>query len=36
LNFAFDFAVENKIILEFEGAFDFHIAGKMVAVAAGG
>jgi tartrate dehydratase alpha subunit/fumarate hydratase class I-like protein len=33
---AFDFAVENEVILEFECAFDFHVAGEMVAVAASG
>ena len=34
-DFAFDFAVENEVVLEFQGSFDFNVAGKMVAVAGG-
>ena len=36
LDFAFDFAVENKVVLELEGSFDFHVARKVVAVGCAG
>ena len=36
LDLALDFSVEHEVVLELEGAFDFNVAGKVVAVAAAG